>query len=67
LVITDPAASSTAPEWEREERVRGDAEEGEGAAPGASWRRLPQQQADTWSGLGAALAIALVLTLRRRR
>jgi len=35
--------------------------EGEGAAPGASWRRLPQQQADTWSGLGAALAIALVL------
>ncbi|KAF1702768.1 ankyrin repeat domain-containing protein [Pseudoxanthomonas suwonensis] len=35
--------------------------EGEGAAPGASWRRLPPQQADSWAGLGAAAAIALLL------
>src|SRR5690606_2766061 len=35
--------------------------EGEGAAFAAAWRRLPQQQADTWAGLGAALAIALLL------
>ncbi len=33
----------------------------EGGAPLALWRRLPRQQVDSWAGLGAALAIALVL------
>src|SRR5690606_40146681 len=35
--------------------------EGDGAAAGASWRRLPQQQADSCAGLGAGVAIALLL------